>query len=203
MTSRDRDVFINCPFDGEYQDFFRAIVFVVLRSGFRPRCALETDDSSQNRFEKICQIIAECRYGIHDISRTELDLRSKLPRFNMPLELGIFFGAKRFGGRAQKKKRCIVLDREKFRYQKFISDISGQDIHSHEARLTVLLAELASWLRTESHDQMVPGGKRMAAEFSKFKDELPKMCAGRHLDPDELTFGDYARIVEQHLVEAA
>jgi hypothetical protein len=50
---------------------------------------------------------------------------------------------------------------------------------------------------------MVPGGKRMAAEFSKFKDELPKMCAGRHLDPDELTFGDYARIVEQYLVEAA
>jgi hypothetical protein len=203
MPSRDRDVFINCPFDGEYQEFFRAIVFVVLRSGFRPRCALETDDSSQNRFEKICQIIGECRYGIHDISRTELDLRSKLPRFNMPLELGIFFGAKRFGGKAQKKKRCVVMDRDKFRYRKFISDISGQDIHSHRGRLNVLLAELTSWLRTDSHDQMVPGGKRMAVEFSVFTKELPYICAERHLDPNELTFGDYIQIIEQYLKETA
>jgi hypothetical protein len=169
MTARDRDVFINCPFDAEYQDFFWAVVFVVLRSGFRPRCALETDDSSQNRLEKICQIIGQCRYGIHDISRTELDPRSKLPRFNMPLELGLFFGAKRYGGKAQKTKRCIVLDRDKFRYQKFISDISGQDIHAHQGKLEVLLGELASWLRTESQDQTVPGGKRMAVEFSIFK----------------------------------
>jgi hypothetical protein len=203
MTARDRDVFINCPFDAEYQDFFWAVVFVVLRSGFRPRCALETDDSSQNRLEKICQIIGQCRYGIHDISRTELDPRSKLPRFNMPLELGLFFGAKRYGGKAQKTKRCIVLDRDKFRYQKFISDISGQDIHSHQGKLEVLLGELASWLRTESQDQTVPGGKRMAVEFSIFKNRLPQICAERHLDPGELTFGDYARMVEQYLKETA
>jgi hypothetical protein len=100
MPATARDVFINCPFDSEYKYFFWAIVFVVIRSGFRPRCALETDDSSVNRFEKICSIIKECRYGIHDISRTELDRRSKLPRFNMPLELGIFIAAKRFGTRA-------------------------------------------------------------------------------------------------------
>jgi hypothetical protein len=62
--SADRDVFINCPFDLDYQPFFRAIVFVVIRSGFRARCALETDDTSENRFEKICKIISDCRYAI-------------------------------------------------------------------------------------------------------------------------------------------
>lgn len=107
-----RDVFINCPFDPTYKPIFWAIVFTVLRSGFSPRCALEADDSSENRLSKIEAIIEECRYGIHDISRTEVDGDPPLPRFNMPLELGLFLGAKRYGNRDQKTKRALVLDRE-------------------------------------------------------------------------------------------
>ncbi len=49
-----------------------------------------------------------------------------LPRFNMPLELGIFLGAKRFGSQKQKQKNGLILDREKYRYQSFCSDIAGQ-----------------------------------------------------------------------------
>jgi len=97
MARKNRDVFINCPFDNQYQDFFR------VRSGFRARSALETDDGSQNRFEKICRIVGQCRYGVHDISRTEADARFKLPRFNKPLELGVFFGAKYLATRRSKR----------------------------------------------------------------------------------------------------
>jgi hypothetical protein len=64
MAGRNRDVFVNCPFDSDYLIFFHAIVFVVIRSGFRARSALETDDASENRFDKICKIIQQCRYGI-------------------------------------------------------------------------------------------------------------------------------------------
>ena len=49
----------------------------------------------------------------------------------MPLELGIFLGAKRFGDERQKKKRCLVLDVEPYRYQRFISDLAGMDIVDH------------------------------------------------------------------------
>jgi hypothetical protein len=97
MAACNRDVFINCPFDSDYLIFFRAIVFVVIRSGFRARSALETDDASENRFDKICNIIQRCRYGIHDISRTELDPESQLPRFNMPLDLGVFLAQSALG----------------------------------------------------------------------------------------------------------
>src|SRR6267142_1061473 len=192
MPRANRDVFINCPFDRDYQDFFYAIVFVVVRSGFHARCALETDDSSENRFEKICSIVQECRYGIHDISRTDLDPGSRLPRFNMPLELGLFLGAKRFGNRSQKLKRCIVLDEQRYRFQKYISDIAGQDIRSHQGKIAKLIEELASWLRNQSRDPTVPGGRKMVREFSVFRKEIPKICAKRRLEPDELTFGDYA-----------
>ncbi|HEX8904122.1 MAG TPA: hypothetical protein VF771_04730, partial [Longimicrobiaceae bacterium] len=109
--SYDANVFINCPFDGEYERLFRAIVFAVQACGFRPRSALEIDDGSEVRLEKIMRIIGECRYGIHDLSRTELDDEGNLPRFNMPLELGLFLGAKYFGGGVQKEKACIIFDR--------------------------------------------------------------------------------------------
>ena len=98
------NVFINCPFDTDYKALFYAIVFRVHDCGFVARCALEEGDASQVRIDKIYSIIAECRYGIHDISRTELDENFGLPRFNMPLELGIFLGAKKFGTGEQKKK---------------------------------------------------------------------------------------------------
>jgi hypothetical protein len=194
-----RDVFINCPFDAEYRLFFWATVFVILRSGFQARCALETDDSSENRFEKICKIISDCRYGIHDICRTELDPKSTLPRFNMPLELGLFLGAKRFGNHAQKLKRCIVLDKDRYRFQKYISDISGQDIHSHEGALKKLIEELASWLRAQSRDPKVPGGRKIAEEFETFRREIPKICQSRKIEPDELTFGDYTEMVVEYI----
>ncbi len=90
-------VFINCPFDGGYERLFEATVFTVFYSGYFPRCALEIYNSGQVRIEKIFKLIESCQFGIHDISRTELDADSKLPRFNMPLELGMFSGAQRFG----------------------------------------------------------------------------------------------------------
>ena len=199
MPRPNRDVFINCPFDDTYLEVFRATIFVIVRSGFRPRCALETDDASENRFEKICAIIAECNYGIHDISRTEPGAKSKLPRFNMPLELGVFLAAKRFGFRQQKSKRCIIFDAKPYRYQKFISDISGQDIHSHGGSTAVLIKELASWLRSKSHDPKVPGGHKMVGEFKALKRAIPEICSARGLQPSELTYDDYVVMLAEYL----
>ena len=119
------NVFINCPFDAKYKSLFDAMVFAIHDCGFIPRCALEEEDASQVRIDKIYSIIADCRYGIHDISRTELDKGSGLPRFNMPLELGVFLGAKKFGIEEQERKKCLILDAEPYRYQQFISDIAG------------------------------------------------------------------------------
>lgn len=73
-------VFINCPFDRKYQKYFDATVFAIIRCGFTARCAREIDDGGGPRIEKIMSLIEECPYGIHDISRTELDSKSRLPR---------------------------------------------------------------------------------------------------------------------------
>src|SRR3954467_8306304 len=98
MPEYNDSVFVNCPFDDEYIPILRAIIFTIYRCGFFPVSALAEDDGLDNRLNKIERLIENCKYGVHDISRTELNVNG-LPRFNMPFELGVFFGAKRFGDR--------------------------------------------------------------------------------------------------------
>jgi hypothetical protein len=198
-----RQVFINCPFSDDYQETFRAIVFCVIRSGFEPRCALEADDGAENRLNKILGIIGQCSLAIHDISKTELDPVSRLPRFNMPLELGIFLGARRFGPGIHKRKRCIILDRERYRYQIFMSDIAGQDIHAYGGTAEGAISEIAAWLRHETRDPLVPGGKAITREFAEFSRNIPDICRQMDVDPSELTFKDFQNMTVTWIVRAA
>ena len=116
VRQRKSDIFINCPFDEEYQPIFHALLFTTIYCGFRPRASLECNDSGRVRFEKLLDIIASCGCGIHDLSRTELDHYNSLPRFNMPFELGLFLGARYLGEQRFRSKHCLILDREPYRY---------------------------------------------------------------------------------------
>jgi hypothetical protein len=195
-----RDVFINCPFSDDYTENFQAAIFAVTRSGFTPRCARENDDGGEVRIEKICRIIAECRYGIHDISKTEPDRDSGLPRFNMPFELGLFLGARKFGGTRQRPKKALILDREPHRYQQFLSDIAGQDVHAHGGKSHQLIVEIATWLRDEAGDPDVPGGHAIGEEFERFHGDLPFIAADKRLRTDELTFKDLSAIAAEWIL---
>ena len=196
-----RDVFVNCAFDTQFRPIFQAIVFAIIRSGFRARCALETQDGAENRFTKIQAIIEQCRYGIHDISRTESDGDPPLPRFNMPLELGVFLGAKRYGTGDQKRKRALIMDTQPYRYQRLISDIAGQDIVSHAGDASQAIVAVATWLRQQSRITTVPGGRAIAEEYAQFRADLPNVLAARQLDEAEMTFGDYSAVAAAWITE--
>jgi hypothetical protein len=183
-------VFINCPFDSRFKPIFDCIVFTVVLCGFRPRCALQIDDGSQTRIEKIFSIIEQCRLGIHDLSRTELDRINRLPRFNMPLELGMFLGVKRSGTSLQRRKSCLVLDRERYRFQKFISDIAGQDIRSHNLEPIRAISAVRDWLGASS-GKVLPGGAEIFRQYRRFMKELPALCRKVQVRQSELTFADF------------
>ncbi len=193
------DVFINCPFDDTYRAIFEAVVFAVFDCGFRPRCALEMDDAAEVRIDKLLRIIEECRFGVHDLSRTELDVRTGLPRFNMPLELGLFLSAKRFGDLRQKLKRCLILDRRAYRYQKFISDIAGQDIRSHGNSSRKVIRVVRDWLHNHSNRETIPSGSVIHRRYQAFRRALPRLCEQLELDRTELTYKDYCGIVSKWL----
>lgn len=198
-TIPNLDVFINCPFDADYKPIFNAMVYTVVRLGYRARCALETDNAGENRLSKIIKIIGECRYGIHDISRTETDGNPPLPRFNMPLELGLWLGAHHLGRDGQASKQCIVFDREPYRYLRFISDISGQDIHNHGLVVERLITELSAWLRHLPGGLRSGGGQAILREYETFTELLPVLSAQRDMTPDELLFADFNLMVTAYV----
>jgi hypothetical protein len=189
-------VFINCPFDSEYWPLFEAITFSVYECGFLPRCALEVDDSSQVRIHKITEMIRGCRLSIHDISRTESDGDPPLPRFNMPLELGMFMGAKAYGVGEQKRKAGMILDAEKYRFQRYISDIAGQDIRAHAGEPDVVIRHVRNFLLTQSsRPEIISGPEKIIRRFHQFRAELPTSCAAMHVEPSDMSFQDLLGLV--------
>lgn len=195
--SYDYSVFLNCPFDPTYRPLFEAVTFAVYDCGFFPRCALEVDDGSQVRIEKITSIIAECRLAVHDISRTELDAVNQLPRFNMPFELGIFVGAKTFGAPEHRRKACIVFDTDRYRYQKFISDIAGQDVREHRCSAQAVIYQLRDFLSAHvGRETVLPGGRLVVERYREFRRQQARICRDLRLDRDRLTFRDLTMLVK-------
>lgn len=194
-----RQVFLNCPFDDGYRPVYEAIIFAVIHCGFVVRCAREREDSGETRISKIVEIIRASQFGIHDISRVELDKANGLPRFNMPLELGLFLGAKSYSNeQKQKAKRCLILDTEPYRYQKFISDIAGQDIRSHEGRPEKALGLTRNWLATVSKRKL-PGPAEMERLYAEFTNELPAILEKLSLRQDEVQFVEYVKVAMEWL----
>jgi hypothetical protein len=194
--TQERDVFINCPFDEQYRRLLSALLFAVHDCGFHARSALEVEDSGEVRVQKILRIIGESPYGIHDISRIET------PRFNMPLELGLFLGAKAFGGSEQQAKRCLVLDEEPYRYQKYCSDIAGQDIWAHHGKPNLAIELVRNWLSTTpAARSLIPSGSVLAYRYRAFRAALTASCRKLQLNPRRLTFRDHRILVVAWLDE--
>src|SRR3954449_9843207 len=195
MQPYEDSVFINVPFDRKYARLGNAIVFAVYDCGFVARSALEVEDSGQARVDKILDIIEQSKFGIHDISRAGIDRQTRLARFNMPLELGLFLGAKRYGSEKDREKRCLILDRSRYRYRSFCSDISGQDIRVHNDQPRDAIRAVRDWLSNQRADLVVAGGKAIFDRYEQFRLQLPQQAHEIKLDYRELTFNDYTRLV--------
>jgi len=187
-------VFINCPFDPSYRKIFDAIVFAVCALGFEPRCALDRDDGTEERLTKILQLIEQCRFGIHDLSYMKVDPGTRLPRHNMPFELGLFLGCK-FAVRKHSNKSCLILDRQQWRYRKSLSDLSGRDIRAHKGGPTLAIAAVRNWLVTESGRTDAPGGAFILQQYRRFRRQLPTICVNAKRNVAELSFPDYRDMV--------
>jgi len=206
--ARARSVFINCPFDAEYKPLFRAACFTILACGYTPRCALDYSDSGVVRFAEIVKMITECGLSVHDISRVQLDRDSRLPRFNMPLELGADLGLRLRGPARQRDRRILILDTESHRYDKTLSDISGMDIEAHGDETRKIIKRIRDWLNANRlpDSPLLPGAAAIAADHDAYLRIAPDIIAGLRLDPhDGLPHGDYLHVVKLALplIEAA
>lgn len=72
--------------------------------------------------------------------------KKRVSTFNMPFELGIEIGCKRFGNSKMNEKYLLILDKIKYRYQKSISDLSGNDIEIHNNDPETALRKFRNWI---------------------------------------------------------
>jgi hypothetical protein len=199
--AQNRTVFINCPFDPSYRRIFDAIVFTVCHLGFEPRCALDQDSGTEERLTKILLLIDRCQFGIHDLSYMKIDPGTRLPRHNMPFELGLFLGCE-FAGRKTPAKNCLILDREPWRYRKSLSDLSGRDVRAHKGRPTSAIIAVRDWLATASQSTDAPGGAFVVQQYRRFRRQLPGLCKTARRNVNELSFWDYRATVNTWLMKA-
>lgn len=157
--SFNTNIFVNCPFDNDYREILEGIVFTILYLGFYPRLALESSNSADTRIDKILQLIKESKFGIHDLSRIVAKDKDEHYRMNMPFELGIDYGCQKLKGHKWKSKKILILEEEKYRFQKAISDLSGSDIKNHNGEVNKAIYAVRDWLVTEELNRADSGNK--------------------------------------------
>jgi len=163
----ETNVFVNCPFDDDYKSLLRPILFCVYRLGFQPRIASERLDGGEPRIEKIVELIEDSKYAIHDLSRMRAKRAGELFRLNMPLELGIDIGCKRFKGAPWTDKKCLILETERYRFQAALSDLSNSDIEAHGDDPLEAFTAVRNWLDQEAKLD-ADGPARLWDQFTDF-----------------------------------
>ena len=132
----DRAVFLNIPYDSKFERLGLAYICAVASFGLVPRATIEIPGN--RRLDRIIQLIKSCPFSLHDLSRIERQAPLKLPRFNMPFELGLAVGWERFGS---KKHTWYVFEAHPHRADKSLSDLAGTDVYSHGGNVGGVLRE--------------------------------------------------------------
>lgn len=187
---REKNVFINCPFDNDYFKLLKPLLFTLCYIGLRPQIS-ETSDSGEVRLHKIRDLILDSCYFVHDLSRMEPLKANELPRFNMPFECGIDFGIKLSDPVKYQDKKFLILEKERYRYQKVISDISGNDIKAHKNEPEGIVKVVRDWFQTMNNG--MPRHKEIWLAFNEFEYDYESIIGGEGYDLEDigaLPFGD-------------
>ena len=161
------NVFINCPFDDDYTQLLRPLLFSAVRAGLTVRIASETFDSGVARINRICKLIRESKYSVHDLSRLRASFKGEIHRMNMPFELGLDIGCRVFSQGIQSQKRCLILETEQYEYQKALSDLSNSDIKRHLNNPEEVVRQVRNWF-VEVEVGKLPSATMMWKEFNEF-----------------------------------
>lgn len=164
-----RSVFVNCPFDRQYEHILKAILFCLVRFGLRPRVATERSNAGETRIDKISELISLSEYSIHDLSRCEALVGGERYRMNMPFELGMDFACRRFGGPNMAGKKILVLEEQPYRYQAALSDLAGVDIDAHEGNYRLAVRRVRNWISGMPGFEVI-GAEKILVEYEDFQE---------------------------------
>ncbi|HUF60555.1 MAG TPA: hypothetical protein VMN36_00640 [Verrucomicrobiales bacterium] len=115
-------VFLNVPFDNQYEKQFIELIAATIAVGRTPRCVLEIAETGIGRLTRLLEIISASQVSVHDLSRVGVPAR-----FNMPFELGLACAV----GHFEPPHAFILIERVQYRVQRTLSDLNGRDPYIH------------------------------------------------------------------------
>jgi hypothetical protein len=132
-------VFLNIPYDAQFHRLCLAYICGLASFGLVPRATIEIPGT--RRLDRILHLIEECPFSLHDLSRVQLSPPTpRMPRFNMPFELGLAVEWQRRSG----EHTWYVFETERYRINRSLSDLAGTDVYVHEGTVEGVLREISN-----------------------------------------------------------
>lgn len=181
----EKNVFINCPFDDNYNILLRPLLFTILHFQLEPKIS-QTQSSSIIRINQIKQYIRDSKYSIHDLSRSKSMKKNELPRFNMPYELGLDIGCAEYGAKKFKQKKILILETNRYHYQKVLSDIAGQDVENHDNNPATLIIKIRNWFSSIDSAMSYPSARNIWITYNKFYNKTKKNLLNKDFTQNEI-----------------
>ncbi|MEO5807151.1 hypothetical protein [Devosia sp.] len=181
----ESSVFINCPFDKEFEPILQAMLFCVTYAGLTPRIATEAADGADVRLLKIIDLIQNSMFSIHDLSRIEAKTAGEYFRLNMPFELGLDYGCRQFFGKGRETKKMLILEAKPYRYQAAISDLAGCDIQAHANDFQKATRKVRNWLVSEAGIAL-DGPAKILGAYADFQEWYYERQLAAGFDDDDI-----------------
>lgn len=135
------EIFLNLPYDPNYEKLFLAYICALCAFGMIPRLTLEIP-GGKRRLDRIFGLIRDCKYSVHDLSRVQLDrLKPRTPRFNMPFELGLVVAQAKTD---RDRHVWFVMESMRYRLSKSLSDLNGTDPYIHDGTIEGVFREIGN-----------------------------------------------------------
>jgi hypothetical protein len=121
---------------------------------------------NQGRLARILKLIEESDFSIHDLSRTELS--QGIPRFNMPLELGLALYRSHV---EPEHHRVFVFEKKAYRTLRSTSDINSIDAEIHNGTVKGVMGKPRNIFH-QPDGTTVP---QMLSSYRAVKQRLPEL----------------------------
>jgi hypothetical protein len=160
-----KTVFLNLPYDREFEGLFLAYVVGLSQLGLLP--CLTFAVPNQGRLDAIIDLLDTSEFSIHDLSRIETT--NGIPRFNMPLELGLALHQRRV---TKGRHQVFIFESKPFRTLQSTSDVNGIDPFIHHGQPKEVMTQLRNIFRKPGDTITVPD---MFAVYRAVKRRLPEL----------------------------
>ena len=182
----EKNVFINCPFDSDFLPLLQPLLFTIIYFDFNPRIATERSDSGEQRIYKICELIELSKYSIHDLSRLQAIKKKEFYRLNMPFELGIDYGCRKFATNHHQDKKFLVLEKDRYNYAKALSDLSGVDIRNHNNDPRRLIGIVRNWFTQFIESETIDAPTVIWEKFNFFMEDFYEKRTNEGFSKDDI-----------------